>query len=216
MLLSADFTSGENAHPDIYGNGSNRLYVFIADVVLYNVCYRDYLRAHGIDALIEHLCRQAPAFRSETKAIKALRDKVERCGPLADYDIQCLSTDDSFSVFGHRFSGLRDVRRSVERYHRNNGFDFDAKEYDKLDDIHILCDYEPYPIFDSYDLSDNRDYNNYFFLPCPFTSDEISLIDAMHTYGNNCKISEQLEGVKDMPLLYYKGDGPSMLLVTAK
>lgn len=203
---------------DVVANFSpgGELYLYINDVVRFNVCYRDYLRAHGIDALIDLLCEQAPAFRKETAAIKTLREKVEKWGPLADYDIQCLSTDDSFTILGHRFDGLDDVRRSVEKYHRCESYDFDAKKYDKLNDIHILCDYEPYPIFDSSDLGDDRKYCNYFFLPRQFTEDDIARIDAMPTFGNNSKVSERLEHISEMPLLYYRGDGSSMLLVSAK
>ena len=213
----ADFTSGEHVRKNVFtGEDYNELDVFIDDVVLFNVCYRDYLRARGIDVLIELLFKQAPAFRSEAAAIKALRERVEKWGQLADYDIQCLSTDDSFTILGHRFDGLDDVRRSVEKYHRQERYDFDAKKFDKLDGIHVLCDYEPYPIFDSSDFGDDREYRNYFFLQRPFIGEDIVHIDKMPTYGNNSKVSEHLDYISEMPLLYYKGDGPSMLLVTAK
>lgn len=212
-----DFTSGEHVKKNVFtGEYFNELDVFIDHVVLFNVCYRDYLRLHGIEALIDLLCNQAPSLRKETEAIKALREKVEEWGPLADYDIQCLSIEDSFTVLGHYFYGLADVLRSVEKYHRHKRNDFDAGKFVKRDDIHILCDYEPYPIFDISDAGDDREYRNFFFLSRPFTSDDISHIDMLPTKGDNCKVSEQMNYVSEMPLLYYRGDGPSMLLVTAK
>lgn len=218
--IVADFTSGEHVRTDIYGGSYNRLQFYIGNIVLYNVCYRDFLREHGIDALIERLCYEASAFRKETEAIRVLRNKVETWGALADYDIQCLSVDDSFLIkgdgFQHGFCSLRDMRISVEKYHRRKRYDFEAKEYVEISGIHILCDYEPYPVFDSNDSCDDRDYNNYFFLRSPFSADDIARIDAMPTCGNNCKVSEHLTHVSEMPLLYYKGDGPSMLLVQSK
>lgn len=103
----ADFTSGEHVRKNVFtGEFYNELYVFIGDVVLYNTCYRDYLRAHGINALIEHLCEQAPAFRSETEAINALRKKAEEWGPLGDYDIQCQGMYQGFCVHGVYFHGI--------------------------------------------------------------------------------------------------------------
>ena len=110
----ADFTSGQNVWKNVFtGEYNNSLNVFIDDVVLFNVVYRDYLRAHGINALVKLLCEQAPAFCFETEAIKALRERVKKWGPLANYDIQCISIDDDFTVLGHRFGGLADVRQSV-------------------------------------------------------------------------------------------------------
>ena len=213
----ADFTSGEHVRKNVVtGEFYNELYVFISAIVQYNACYRDYLRAHGIDALIEHLCEQAPAFRFETEAMNTLRANAEKWGPLGDYDIQCLPTNAPFTVLGHRFNGLQEVSRSAEKYHRHNGNDFDAEKYVKLDDIHIFCSYEPYPIFDFADVGDDRTYSNYFFRQRPFTGDDIAFINAMPSFGNNCKVSEHMTNVSEMPMLYYKGDGPSMLLVTAK
>lgn len=212
-----DFTSGEHVGKNVFtGEYFNELDVFIDHVVLFDVCYRDYLRLHGIDALIDLLCNQAPSLRKETEAIEALRKKVEEWGPLAGYDIQCLSIEDSFTVLGHHFNGLADVPRSVEKYHRHKRNDFDADKFVKREGIHILCDYEPYPIFDISDADDDREYRNYFFLPRPFTCDDISHIDMLPTCGDNFKVSEKMDDISEMPLLYYKGDGPSMLLVTAK
>lgn len=42
------------------------------------------------------------------------------------------------------------------------------------------------------------------------------MIDSMKTYGNNNKVSEYMECVSEMPVLYYEGDGSSMLLVTPR
>ena len=57
-------------------------------------------------------------------------------------------------------------------------------------DVQILCDYMPYPVFDSSDWGDNRDYCNY------------------------CTAYERLTCVDELSLLYCDGDSASMLLVT--
>ena len=92
----------------------------------YNVMFRDYLRTIGADALIELLCEMAPAFRNKTEAIASLKEKMQRWGSLGNYDIQCLSVDYEFSVLGHEFEGLDEVRRSVEIYQRPERYCFMA------------------------------------------------------------------------------------------
>ena len=63
-----DLTTGGNTYVNAYnGKTGNRLEYYIADVILYNVRYRDILRARGIDALMAVLFDEAPAFREEPR-----------------------------------------------------------------------------------------------------------------------------------------------------
>ena len=215
--IVAELTSEKNSFK-MYGTGpvGNYLYVYIGGIIQYNVMFRDYLRTNGADALIELLCEMAPAFRNETEAIASLKKKMLEWGPLGNYDIQCLSVDDEFSVLGHEFKGLDEVRRSVEIYQRSERYCFKTNNYIILNGIHIACNYEPYPTFDSFDSADDREYCNYFFLSCCFDKSDLKMIDSMKTYGNNNKVSEHMKCIAEMPVLYYEGDGPSMLLVTPR
>lgn len=198
------------------GKRKSILWAYISDIVRYNVRFRDILRREGLDGLINYLCIEAPAFAEEKEAMARLRKNVEDYGVPAGYDIQCLSVQDGFTVLGHHFDGLRDVQRAVELYHRRKRSTMDANNPALHDGIHVLCDYEPYPIFDSYDWGEDRIYANYFFLPRPFTGSDIAAIDAVEHHGNFCAAGEELPFVDRMPLLYYIGDGGSMLLVTPK
>lgn len=175
------------------GPVGNYLYVYIGGIIQYNVMFHDYLRTNGPDALIELLCEMAPAFRNETEAIASLKEKLLEWGPLGNYDIQCLSVDDEFSVLGHEFKGLDEVRRSVEIHQRSERYCFKTNNYIILNGIHIACNYEPYPTFDSFDSTDDRDYCNYFFLSHCFDKSDLKMIDSMKTYGNNNKVSEHME-----------------------
>ena len=51
---------------------------------------------------------------------------------------------------------------------------------------------------------------------CTLVRSDLKMIDSMKTYGNNNKVSEYMECVSEMPVLYYEGDGSSMLLVTPR
>lgn len=215
--IVAELTSEQNSFK-MYGTGpvGNYLYVYIGGIIQYNVMFRDYLRTNGPDALIELLCEMAPAFRNETEAIAKLKKKMLEWGPLGNYDIQCLSVDDEFSVLGHEFKGLDEVRSSVEIHQRSERYCLKTNNYIILNGIHIACNYEPYPTFDSFDSADDREYCNYFFLSRRFNRSDLKMIDSMKTYGNNNKVSEYMECVSEMPVLYYEGDGSSMLLVTPR
>lgn len=52
----------------------------LADIVLYNVCYRDYLRSHGVDALLRKLIAEAPELEHD-EALEYLRAHLKKVGP---------------------------------------------------------------------------------------------------------------------------------------
>ena len=213
-----DFTTGQNVYTNVFnGKLENRLDGYIGNVVLYNVRYRDIYRAGGADALYPVLFKEAPALRQEKNALHSLEKSLDYQGKLGNYNIQCLSVDDSFCVHGHVFHGLADVRKSVNIYMRQGREPFGAKGCHPLpDNLHVLCNYMPYPIFDSSDWGDNREYCNYFFTKDCFSSSKIARIQAIPARSNFCKAHEQLTCVNELPLLYCDGDKTSMLLVTPK
>ncbi len=195
----------------------NQLPTFIDDIVLFNVCYRDILRTEGLDRLLSVLFEEAPALKDETEAVEALRGEIQRWGPLGDYDIQCLSIKDEFTVFGHRFDGLDSVRQSVEVFQRDRWHHvFKRNDFVSVPGIHVLCSYEPYPVFDSSDIGDDREYCDYYFLQRPFSESDCARIEAIPARGDNEKYSDDLTHVDEMPVLYYSGFGQSMLLVKPK
>lgn len=198
------------------GERKSTLWAYIGGIVRYNVRFRDILRREGPDGLINYLCVEAPDFAAEEEAIARLRKNVEDYGMPAEYDIQCLSIHDGFTVLGHHFNGLQNVQDAVDTLHCRKLSTTEANNPNLPDGIHVLCDYEPYPKFDSYDWGDDRIYGNYFFLPRPFTESDIAAIDAVRHRGNFCAAGEELPFVDRMPLLYYVGDGGTMLLVTPK
>ena len=52
---------------------NNRWYSSIlADIVLYNVCYRDHLRKHGLMSLEQRLISEAPELKDDKKALEQL------------------------------------------------------------------------------------------------------------------------------------------------
>lgn len=208
-----DFTTG------LQGNrqgGSAALFLYIGNMIRFNVCYRDFLRLHGVDTLVKLLCEQAPVFSRDLKAIDALREEVLEWGVLGNYDIQCLSIHDSFVVHGHSFQDLFDVARSVELYQSCGREAFSSATNTPPKSIHVLCDYMPYPVFDSSDYGDNRIYRNYFFLRKPFSAGDFRTIARLPYQENYCKVSERLDIINEMPMLYYVGDGDTMLLATPK
>lgn len=202
---------------DIVEDLSTHLRAYLGDIVLFNVRYRDILREKGRDGLFATLFAEAPAHREDAKAIRSLEGALDRSGPLADYDIQRLSIRDSFEVLGQKYSGLDDVRGRIDWFMRDGGYPRPSRRLQSsFDPIQILCNYEPYPIFDSSDWCDDRIYSNYFFRKRPFSAADFQDIAEIKVGSNFCKAHEDLSHVEKRPLLYYQGDGKTMLLVTPK
>ena len=213
-----DFCHGKDAIANVRdGRKENRLWAYIGGIALYNVCYRTILRNEGVNALLSVLFKEAPAFQLEDKAIECLKSAVKCRGTFGDYDIQCLSTDDSFCAHGRTFNGLDDVRENIEWYmRRRKEPKMSHRHQPHLYDVHILCNYEPYPIFDSSDWGEDRTYCNFFFKRIGFTSDDFRIIADIPDEGNFKKTHEHLACVNEMPLLYYPGDGNTMLYTSLR
>lgn len=202
---------------DIVEDLSTSLRAYIGDIVLFNVRYRDILREKGRDGLLATLFEEAPAFRQDMDSIDRLDGALDRWGPLADYDIQCLSVRDPFEVLGQTFQGLDDVRGRIDWFLWDGGDPRPSKNRpSRTDTLQILCNYEPYPIFDSSDWGDDRIYSNFFFQKRPFSAADFQEVEEIDAKTNFCKAHDNLPHVEERPLLYYTGDGKTMLLVTPK
>lgn len=179
----------------------------LADIVQYNVCYRDYLRSHGVDALLRKLIAEAPELEHD-EALEYLRAHLKKVGPIGDYDIQCYPIMHQFTLFGHTFHGLADIYEYSRRY-RN------IEEVRKAGlSVYVQAYHECYPQFDSFDACDNRTYQNYIVSD---TSKPIKYWSEKSKFGRfpSCMVHEEIE--KDtLPILYYPGDGRYFLLATAK
>ncbi len=190
----------------------------LPEIVQYNVCYRDYLRAYGMEALIERLTEEAPDLRNETGSLKYLWDWWTRKEQLADYDIQCYHINDKITILGHAFNGLEDIvrHRAIIGKEFFSGFEcFTPNEINEYPDVHIGELYDNYPTFDSYDVGDDRTFQNYIFRTKPITEDDMKEAFKTSHRCNFCMVHEDIP-IQSLPILYYKGEGEYMLLATSK
>ena len=81
----------------------------LTEIVQYNVCYRDYLRTHGIEGLIEHLVQEVTELKNEIESLEYLRNYFSQREQLAEYDIQCYHIKDQVKILSHTFYGLADI-----------------------------------------------------------------------------------------------------------
>lgn len=198
----------------------------LADIVLYNVCYRDHLRKRGLKSLEQRLIAEAPELKDDRKALEQLRKRLEKVGPIADYDIQCHDIGHHFTIFGHTFHGLADVYEHSRRY-RDYGEALEAQS----SGVYVEAYHESYPQFDSFDACDNRTYQNYTFreIPCSDTPKQNRFpgyfeanhyhmccsVLPKHDRFPHCMVHEDIPS-ESLPILYYPGDGKFFLLATAK
>lgn len=189
----------------------------LTEIVKYNIFYRDYLREHGIDSLIKKIIEEVSELSEDKKALNHLREWATK-EKVAIYDIQCYNIKDKITVLGHTFDGLEDVIKHRELIGKEfmRGFDcFAPQNVNVYSDIHIGELYENYPIFDSYDLGDDRTYQNYIFRKDKISRQDMETAFAVYHKGNFCMVHEQIP-INLLPLLYYNGDGNYMLLATKK
>jgi hypothetical protein len=75
--------------------------------------------------------------------------------------------------------------------------------------------YEHYPVFDSYDMGDDRTYQNYFFINGDVSAEDVEKRAKLSDGVNYCMVHEDLPE-EMLPVLYYNGDGDYMLLAQKK
>ena len=195
---------------------SNRIGYELQRFIQYNVVMRDMLRQKGIEALLDEIFTIVPRRCVDERTIQYII-KYWTENPIADYDIQMYHIDDDITILGHTFHGLNDVRQHCEMTAsvRSQLHCFPTKEYIPLENIHIGEIYESYPIFDSYDYSDNRCYENYIFASEPIMEELMQQYANIKPESNYCMVHEKIP-TELLPVLYYVGDGPYMVLATQK
>lgn len=198
------------------------LYVYIEEIVFYNVRFRDCLREKGVEGVIKMLIEEAPIIALDFKGINHLK-KVwhERIKEhIADYDIQCMPKNSQICIEGCWFDGLEDIEAQAEM----NGnpshtfFRWNARKEYKHNPmgLHIGNIWEGYPVFDSYDSADDRSYNNYMFSHQPFTENLMELYcQKIKVYSNACMVHEDIP-LSLLPIIYYNGDSNWVLLASMK
>ncbi len=175
------------------------LYYSIIQIIEYNVCYRDYLRDNGIDALIELLIEEAPILSEYQDALARVKMWGENPKCIGDYDIQCCHINSQFELFGNVFEGLNDLLTS----YKDKGIYLNSKK-------------DRYPCFDSYDYaSEDRYYANYFLSDSPFTDEQIAEHSKLPYSSCYNKATEELQP-RHLPMIYYKGEGSYMYLATER
>lgn len=198
------------------------LSVYIENLVMYNIRFRDCLREKGIDGVIKMLIDEAPAVSQDTKAIEDLRRKwTDRMNSyIAPYDIQCLPRNSRFCIEGCWFDGLEDVDGQVEMSGNPNhrfGKWYTREGYKPNPaGLHVGEIWESYPVFDVYDMGDSRSYDNYIFSKQPLTESVMDLYsEKVSRRYDACMVHEYIPE-ELLPILYHNGDHDYVLLATAK
>lgn len=191
----------------------------IPEIIMNNICYRDYLRNYGIETFIMRLVADVPELKEDHKLLHSLREWYEEEGKtLSGYDIQCYNIKDTITVMGHEFHGLEDVIAHRSAYGRI-GYSYmslnECTPKKIAPNLYVSEFYASYPIFDSYDIGDDRTYQNYVFTNAPISGEKVKEIaEVRHNY-NYCMVHERIPD-QLLPILYYCGDGDYMILATKK
>ncbi len=133
-----------------------------------------------------------------------------------DVIIRSVSIMDDIEILGHVFHGLKDIQEYVEMslyksYSRGQATPRELKAYCS---VHVGEMWMPYPCFDAEDYAnENRTYQNFVLRQRPITQDDMKTLSELPSKGNECRISESMPA-EVLPLLYYVGEGDTMLLAT--
>lgn len=191
----------------------------VVELLKYNICFRDYLRENGPERLLKRIIRDVPELAKEDKTIQSILKWYDsESKKLAEYDIQCYNIKDTITVLGHEFHGLEDVMAHRSAYGRIGYSDLSInncipKKYKS--GLYVSEFYATYPIFDSYDIGDDRTYQNYFFSNESIDDARLKeILEIRHNY-NYCMAHEHIPEHL-LPILYYSGDGGYMILAQKK
>lgn len=214
----SEFASLGDAVRQLKKSGSLRY--SLPEIIKYNVCYRDYLREHGMELLVSRMVSDVPELAGEHDSLQRLWEWYDKEGRnLSEYDIQCYNIKDTITVLGHEFHGLEDVKAYRNAY-GSNGYSriyFSECTPEKIIPELYVCEfYEPYPTFDACDRAyEKRTFQNYLFTSEPVDEDKLKRIADMG-YGSNYRMVREGIPGEMLPLLYYEGEGNYMLLAQNK
>ena len=195
---------------------SNRIGVELDRFIQYNIVMRDMLRQKGIEGLLDEIFAIVPKDNISALTIRYIT-KYWTENPIADYDIQMYHIDDDITILGHTFHGLNSVRQHCEMIASMGSqlYCFPTKEHIPLENIHVGVIDKSYLKFDSYDYSDTRCYENYIFIPEAITKEQMQQYANIKLESNFCMVHEKIPA-EYLPILYYVGEGPYMILATKK
>lgn len=201
----------------------NYRYMFLNNVVQYNIRFRDCLRIRGIEGVIRMLIEECPSLSNEEEELDDLRkwwkERMEE--RIGDYDIQCYPRDAQLKIYGCLFNGLSDVESQIEmsasdKYRWDETEVYSNREY-KLNSsgLHVGQLWMSYPTFDSYDASDGRSYDNYIIRKNPITAGDMKQLSEVRRGSNACRVHESIDPTL-LPIIYHDGDDKYILVATAK
>ena len=130
--------------------------------------------------------------------------------------IQKVSINEDVEILGHVFHGLKDIQEHVEMslYKSYSRGQAHAREPKACCDVYVGEMWMPYPCFDAEDFAnEDRTYQNYILRKRPITQDDMKALSELPSKGNECRISECMPA-EVLPLVYYVGDGDTMLVAT--
>ena len=131
-------------------------------------------------------------------------------------NIRRCSIKDDVEILGHVFHGIKDISKHVEMslYINFSHGKADVCEPEMSCDVHVGEIWMPYPCFDSDDyMNESRSYQNFIFRRSPITQDEMRKFSKLPSKGNACKLDENVPA-EMLPMVYYYGDGDTMLVET--
>ena len=122
---------------------------------------------------------------------------------------------DDVEILGHVVHGLDDIKQYVEMslYKSFSRGEATKQEPAESCEVHVGEMWMPYPCFDSEDaMYENRTYQNYILRRRPITQEDMKRLSELPSGSNECRISDKVP-LNMLPLLYYEGDGSTMILM---
>lgn len=189
--------------------------IMIGALVRNNILLRDAYRDMGSKKFTKELVKLAHCNGGIADNMKIFNQRLAQAGGLSDYDIQVYSKDTPLTFFGVTIQGLQGLQQRVECSLNGKYGGTPYERTPEMSDIHIGRVWEGYPMFDSYDVSDNRTFDNYLIRNHPITQEEISAVAALLGPCNGNRVTEYIPA-NCLPLVYYEGEGESIYVASAK
>lgn len=187
----------------------------IQDTIQYNVILRDAYRDMGAEAFTKELLAIADNDEKLASRMQDFNEKIAEKGGLADYDIQAYNINEPITFFGVTVQGLEGLKQRIECGCRDEKYEHTYPCNPIVSDIHVGEIWHSYPMFDIYDMADNRTYNNYVVRNHKITPKDIATVIDLPYEANYIRVTEHIS--KDcLPIVYYEGSGNKILVATAK
>lgn len=196
----------------------------LLDIIRYNVCYRDYMRANGKDAILKRISEELDEPTLVNSPIMSTLMRMRLSNGVSYYDIQCYHINDKVEILGHVFDGLEDIRNHVSLY---------ASETDErgCQSYYVpRCSKTENEVYEDISIGElaqwyfdqnykSQSYQNYIFRATPITQEDMekafSMFDLHHCSHNFCGVNETIR-CDGLPMLYHDSMTEYMLLATDK